>query len=112
MSAATTNSRESRKPLRIAFALDRSEDVGALLPAAERLAARPDVAACLAAIGWQARELLAEFGCDHALPDDTDWFVRANDFDLIVLPLHTEDRSGLHRRVAQEASLRGVPALF
>jgi GT2 family glycosyltransferase len=112
MSAATPTPREPRKPLRIAFALDRREDGAALLPAAERFAARPDVSACLAAVGWQARELLAELGCEHALPDDTDWFVRANEFDLIVLPLHAADRSGLHRRIAHEASLRGVPALF
>jgi GT2 family glycosyltransferase/tetratricopeptide (TPR) repeat protein len=110
--SAETPPHDSRKPLRIAFAIDRREDAEALLPAAERLAARPDVSACVAAIGWQAREILAEIGCEHALPDDTDWFVRANDFDLIVLPLYPADRSGLHRRIAHEASLRGVPSLF
>lgn len=98
-------------PLRIAFVLDRDADLALALPVADRLAALGGYAVALAAVGWEARAALAEAGRDHAVPDDTDWFVRDNDFDAIVIPLAPAERGGLARRIATDAAARGIPTL-
>ncbi|MFN0152027.1 MAG: glycosyltransferase [bacterium] len=98
-------------PLRIAFVLDRDTDLSLLLPVADRVASQRAAAVVLAAVGWEARETLEAIGLEYAAPDDTDWFVRENDFDLIVIPLAPVERGGLARRIASEAAARGIPTL-
>ncbi len=112
------------KPLRIAFAIDRREDVRLLLPVADALASSPrgdegsgdDGAAAvveiaLAAVGREARESLLAAGRAHESPDDSDWFFAERRFDLIVMPLAPAERGGLFRYIAREAARRGVPTL-
>lgn len=111
-------------PLRIAFALDRREDVRLLLPVADALASstRGDegsgdsgaaavVEITLAAVGREARESLLAAGRAHENPNDSDWFFAGRRFDLIVMPLAPSERGGLFRYLARDAARRGVPTL-